>query len=98
MGFYRVICIGLLALGFLSPVGENPAVANEEAEVRFTAEEANWLSKHPTILIGPDPTFSPIEYFDDDGNFEGIAADYLRLLEKKLGITFQVEQLENWNA
>lgn len=98
MRFYRVLCISLLATCLLFPTNQHKAHATDTAAVHFTADEVEWLSQHPAIRIGPDPTFSPIEYFDDNGNFEGIAADYLRLLEKKLGIKFQVERLENWNA
>jgi len=97
MGFFRVLCISLFAVCLSASAGQNIARADHGVEVRFTTEEAKWLSQHPTIRIGPDPTFSPIEYFDDNGNFHGIAADYLRLLEKKLGMTFQIEHLENWN-
>ncbi|USG59885.1 transporter substrate-binding domain-containing protein [Sneathiella marina] len=98
MRFYRFFCMCLVATGLLSLAGQNIVFAKDGTEVHFTTEEADWLSHHPTIRIGPDPTFSPIEYFDDDGNFHGIAADYLRLLEKKLGISFQIERLDNWNA
>lgn len=90
MSFFRVLCISLFVAGLLALAGPNAALADHSVEVRFTTEEANWLSQHPTIRIGPDPTFSPIEYFDDDGNFQGIAADYLRLLEKNLARHFRL--------
>ncbi|PHQ66663.1 MAG: hypothetical protein COB93_11725 [Sneathiella sp.] len=76
--------------------GSSAAVAKSDA--LLTDEQNAWIAEHPAIRIGPDPSFSPIEYFDENGNFKGVAADYLALLEDKLGIEFQVEKLENWNA
>jgi len=70
----------------------------EAMEATLTDTQKLWIAEHPTVRVGPDPTFSPIEYFDENGVFKGIAADYLVLLEKKLDIHFQVERLENWKA
>lgn len=63
----------------------------------LTAEEREWLKKHEGQLrIAPDSSFAPIEFFDEKGNFQGISADYVALLEKKLQIKFQILQIENW--
>ncbi len=68
------------------------------ADDLLTAEERLWLNSHPDIRIGPDPDFPPIEYVDDEGVYRGIAADYVSLLEKKLGIEFQIIVLPSWDA
>jgi signal transduction histidine kinase/ABC-type amino acid transport substrate-binding protein/DNA-binding NarL/FixJ family response regulator/HPt (histidine-containing phosphotransfer) domain-containing protein len=98
MRLSKVLGIGLFVSAILWSSGFTPAFANDGTDVYLTDREAEWLSENPVIRIGPDPAFSPIEYFDSKGNFKGIAADYLRLLEEKLGFTFQVVQLESWNA
>ena len=67
------------------------------ASVQFTREEKEWLSAHTVILAAPDPDFPPTEYFDKDGQYRGIAADYLALIEKKLGIRFKIIRLKNWD-
>ncbi|MEA3230556.1 MAG: transporter substrate-binding domain-containing protein, partial [Thermodesulfobacteriota bacterium] len=67
------------------------------ASVQFSREEKEWLSAHPVILAAPDPDFPPTEYFDKDGQYRGIAADYLALIEKKLGIRFKIIRLKNWD-
>lgn len=63
----------------------------------LTAQEKNWLRAHPIIRIAPDPDFPPIESFDSHGNYIGIAAEYVSLLEKKLGIHFEIVHLRNWD-
>lgn len=63
----------------------------------LTAQEREWLKEHEGQLrIAPDASFAPIEFFDKKGNFQGISADYVELLEKKLQIKFQILQIENW--
>lgn len=53
--------------------------------------EKRWLAEHTTIRLGINPTFEPIEFMDDEGNYAGIAADYVKLLTQKLGIYIQVK-------
>ena len=65
--------------------------------VTLTAEERAWLEKHPVIRLAPDPEFKPIEYFDQKSQYQGMAADHIRLLEKKLGITITIVQEKNWD-
>lgn len=70
---------------------------DENSPFRLTEEERGWFSAHPVITIAPDPYFPPIEYFDKDGNYTGIAADYIAILEEKLGIKFKVVHCKSWN-
>ena len=62
----------------------------------LTKAERAWIAKHPVVRLMPDPLFPPYEYFDEDGVFRGIGADFVALMEKKLGIRFDVIRLENW--
>jgi signal transduction histidine kinase len=59
--------------------------------------ERTWLAEHPVLRLAPDPEFKPIEYFDATGYYQGIAAETLRLLEKKLGISITIVQKKNWD-
>lgn len=63
----------------------------------LSAEERAWLKDHPVIRFAPDPDFPPTEYFDANGIYSGITADYLSLIEKKLGIRFEIVRLRNWD-
>jgi len=70
---------------------------SKQAGVTLTAEESSWLKAHPVIHFAPDPDFPPTEYFDAKGRYNGITADYLSLLEKKLTIHFKIIRLKNWD-
>lgn len=50
-----------------------------------------------SFLAAPDPDFPPVEYYDEKGLYRGIAADYIALIEKKLGIQFKIIHLKNWD-
>lgn len=54
----------------------------------LTPDEIVWLEQHPQLKMGMDPKFAPYEWIDSDGRYTGIAADYFRLLEQRLGIVF----------
>ncbi len=73
------------------------ATRNEpESSVHLTAREAAWLRAHPHLVIAPSPDFPPIEFFDKNGRYQGIAADFASVLERRLGVHFTVKHLTNW--
>jgi PAS domain S-box-containing protein len=49
------------------------------------------------ITLAPDPDYPPIEYFDENRKYCGIAADYVALLEKKLDFRFKITHLQSWD-
>lgn len=66
-------------------------VAQQESKSLILSDsEKRWLSEHSTIRLGIDPRFEPIEFIDEQGHYAGIAADYVKLLSKRLGISVQV--------
>lgn len=60
------------------------------------AEQA-WLEQHPQIRVGIDPDFAPYEWIDEDGNYVGLAAEYLKLLESELGVSFEIIADKPWH-
>ena len=66
-------------------------------KTELTLEEKQWLSEHKIIKIAPDPYFPPIEQIDKDGNYIGIAAEFMKIIESELGIEFQVIHCKDWD-
>jgi signal transduction histidine kinase len=66
-------------------------------DLDLTEAERAWLADHPVIRVAPDPDFPPFESFTLDGRYEGMAADYVGLLEKALGVRFEVVRAETWS-
>jgi len=58
--------------------------------------ERAWLAEHPVIKVAPDPSSPPQDIFDSQGNWIGLSADYIHLIEKKLNIKFQVVHYKTW--
>lgn len=65
--------------------------------IDLTPGERQWLADHPIIRVAPDPEFQPIESLDENGRLIGIAADYLKILEGKLPIRFQILPASSWD-
>lgn len=63
----------------------------------LNGQEREWLAVHPSISVAPDPDYPPIEYFDESGAYKGLAADYIALIEKGLGLKFRTVRLANWD-
>ena len=62
----------------------------------LTEQERVWLKAHPVIRVGIDRDFAPYEWLNGKGDFVGINADILRLLEVRLGVRFEVIKGKTW--
>ena len=91
--FSRNIYKALLACWVLTLLFSSQAGAVDPS---FTPKEKEWLKNHPSISIAPDPDSAPIEWFSIEGTLLGLSADYIKLLEKRLGIHFKIVHAENW--
>jgi len=63
----------------------------------LTKEERAWLSEHDgKIRLAHDPDARPVDYLDKEGNFKGLAADYVRRIEKRLDFKFDILEIKTW--
>ena len=69
-----------------------------EPVVALTAVERQWLKNHPVIRVAPDPDYAPIEFFDIHGRYQGLAADFMGLVAKRVGFQMEALKKENWTA
>lgn len=69
-----------------------------DSKPRLSASEREWIRAHPLIRLAPDPNYPPVEFFDQQGRYRGIAADYVNLLQQKLDIQIEIVQLDDWDA
>ncbi len=65
--------------------------------IPFSAAERAWLAEHQTIRFTGDPDWLPQEAFTSTGQYIGIVADILDLLEARLGILFERVPVKTWN-
>ena len=59
-------------------------------DLSLSDSEKDWLTAHPVIRVGVNPNKQPYDWVDEQGQFVGMGADYLKLLEQKLGIHFTI--------
>lgn len=79
-------------------LSEVPHETSEGTLTNLSHRELAWLADHPVISLAPDPAWPPVEFFDDDNTYAGMTADYVSLLEKKLGVQFKIHQAKNWEG
>lgn len=58
--------------------------------------EKKWLMEHPLIRYTGDPAWLPYEAFDQKGEYIGIVAEYLAIIEKMLGIKMEKIPSRSW--
>ncbi|MEG1042307.1 MAG: EAL domain-containing protein [Pseudomonas sp.] len=64
----------------------------------LTKEEQAWLSSHPQLRLGVDASWPPFEYRDQDGRYQGLAADYIAVIQERLGVVFKPVEPTSWTA
>jgi PAS domain S-box-containing protein len=91
-GLYKLVAIIFLAASIfvlsLSVVcfGAENTIVKPEPEVSLTPEERAWLQANPEITLAFDNDAPPFNFTDKDGLVRGLTIDYVRLIEKKLGL------------
>ncbi len=73
------------------------AWAGVHSTIQLTNAEQAWISAHPVIRVGPDPEFRPVEFFDQEGVYQGLAADYISAVSDHLGLQFKIVHLDSWD-
>ena len=88
---------GSLSPGAGSTGRPHSATADAKIHPQFiNREERAWLRKHPVISVAQDPGWPPVEFADAQGEPSGMAADYLKLIEQRLGTTFERVRGLSW--
>ncbi|MEJ2199682.1 MAG: transporter substrate-binding domain-containing protein [Desulfuromonadaceae bacterium] len=64
--------------------------------VRLTQAEQHWIAQQGPIRLGVDPNWPPFEYYNAQGQYLGMASDYIRLLNRRLGLQLTPVKGLNW--
>ncbi len=68
----------------------------DSKSINLTEAEKAFIRTHPVIHLGIDPNFVPYEFIDTDGDYKGIAADYIQLISERTGLKMVVEPNLTW--
>ncbi|MDM8565178.1 bacteriohemerythrin [Candidatus Halobeggiatoa sp. HSG11] len=65
--------------------------------VVLTPKEQIWLDNNLKIKVGIEPNWMPLEQINSEsGEYEGIIADYLKLITKRSGLNIEVVPTKSW--
>ncbi|AVH35787.1 bifunctional diguanylate cyclase/phosphodiesterase [Pseudomonas monteilii] len=62
----------------------------------LTDEEKAWLAAHPQLSLGVDASWPPFEFRDQEGRYQGLAADYIAMIQQRLGVTLKPVEPSSW--
>ena len=73
------------------------AISESAKTIKLKEKELQWLKRHKVIRFAGDPSWLPYEAFDQQGNYIGIVAEYLKLIEQKLGVEIEIIPTRTWS-
>ncbi|UUT10207.1 transporter substrate-binding domain-containing protein [Pseudomonas zeae] len=66
--------------------------------IDLTPGEARWLELHPVARFVINDDQAPFAFFDGDGNFGGIGADLLELIQRRTGLQIDVKRTDSFSS
>lgn len=94
----EMIAQGYRLMGVVRSIPSFEPLLYKNHTLHLSVEEKEWLRAHPVIRVGIDHNWPPIESLDEKGRHTGISASYLNLLEKRLGVRFEVDySRQHWS-
>jgi signal transduction histidine kinase/ABC-type nitrate/sulfonate/bicarbonate transport system substrate-binding protein len=87
----EMIAQGYRLMGVVRSIPSFEPLLYQYNGLHLSSEEKAWLKAHPVIRVGIDHHWPPIESVDESGRHIGISESYLKLLEKRLGVRFEVD-------
>jgi hypothetical protein len=77
--------------------GDVPSLATSHA-VGLSRSEREWIASLPVLRMGYEVDRFPYSFLAREGGFDGIAANYLELVQRKLGLRVQLVPAPDWNS
>lgn len=89
-----VICIWV----FIATFSIVPTRASESPSsiIDLTQQEKAYIEKVGSIKMCVDPDWVPFERINDQGQHEGIAADLVQLVARRVGLQIELYRVKNW--
>ncbi|MGM0518438.1 MAG: transporter substrate-binding domain-containing protein [Campylobacterota bacterium] len=77
-------------------IGEVKVYYNETVQLSF-AQKA-WIAENPIIKVGLEQDWAPYDFVDENGNYSGMAYEYLELIQKYTGLKFEYKEYTYWDT
>jgi signal transduction histidine kinase/DNA-binding NarL/FixJ family response regulator len=84
------------ALNDIQPSEKNAVLnrwfmASRSDQLHLTDAEVAWIQAHPVVKVAGEPDWAPFDFVNLNGDYQGIANDYLALIAQKTGLQFDIE-------
>lgn len=70
--------------------------SQQQKTVIFSPEEQTYIQQHREIKVCVDPDWEPYERINGNGEHEGIAADLLKLIAERVGVSLKLVETKSW--
>ncbi len=74
----------------------NSVIYNDNYLLTLTDQEQKYLNENPVIKLGIDRAFPPFGSITDEGKYIGFSADFMKILEHRLNIRFDILKDVPW--
>jgi len=71
--------------------------AEEGGGIDFSPAERDYIRQAGTIRMCVDPDWVPFERINENGQHEGIAADLIQLVARRVGLRIELLPVKNWD-
>ncbi|MGZ5070519.1 MAG: transporter substrate-binding domain-containing protein [Methylobacter sp.] len=79
---------------WFSAIADDGSLIKEEGIL--TQEESRWLADNrDRLVLAVESAYAPFVFLNDQGQTDGLAQDYIKLIEAKIGATFQQKQFSS---
>jgi len=65
-------------------------------DINLDPKEIAWLAAHPNIRIGADPDYAPYSFVNENGEYSGVSANFVQILNEHLGINMRMVPGLSW--
>ncbi len=95
--YKTIIVITIITIAAVCVTGWVDALASNQ-ESLLTREEQAWLHANDgRVRFAPSPTYPPISFRDNQGEFRGLTMDIIKLIESRIGIRFELVACDTWS-
>ena len=67
-----------------------------QIDLQLTEDEKAWIKQHPTISLGVDAAWKPLEFIDDQGLYQGVSSDFMAYFSQQIGVEFTPPEKFTW--
>lgn len=69
---------------------------SENQVIQLTQREKDWIKQHSVIRIGIDRAYAPIEFVNEQGEYDGLTPTFLDFVSQRTGLEFQPSLHLSW--